>query len=47
MKASELSELSVEELQTKLIEIKQELIDLRFLLPVNQLVDSSRIDAVK
>ena len=47
MKASELRELSVEELQRKLKELKEELFNLRFQLAVNQLENSSRIGAVK
>ena len=47
MKASEISEMSVEELQTKLTELKEELFNLRFQLAVNQLENSSRIGAVK
>ena len=47
MKASELRELSVEELQTKLTELKTELFNLRFQLAVNQLENTSRIGAVK
>ena len=47
MKASELRELSVEELQRKLTELKEELFNLRFHLAVNQLENSSRIGAVK
>ena len=47
MKASDLRELSVEELQTKLTELKGELFNLRFQLAVNQLENSSRIGAVK
>ena len=47
MKASEIRELSVEELQTKLTELKEELFNLRFQLAVNQLENSSRIGAVK
>ena len=47
MKASELKELSVEELQTKLTELKEELFNLRFQLAVNQLENTSRIGAVK
>lgn len=47
MKASELRDLSVEELQTKLTELKEELFNLRFQLAVNQLENSSRISAVK
>ena len=47
MKASDLKELTVEELQTKLTELKEELFNLRFQLAVNQLENSSRIGAVK
>lgn len=47
MKASELRELTVEELQTKLTELKEELFNLRFQLAVNQLENSARIKAVK
>ena len=47
MKASELRDLSVEELQTKLTELKTELFNLRFQLAVNQLENSNRIGAVK
>nr|WP_316611218.1 50S ribosomal protein L29 [uncultured Ruminococcus sp.] len=47
MKASELKDLSVEELQTKLTELKEELFNLRFQLAVNQLDNSNRIGAVK
>ena len=47
MKASELRDLTVEELQTKLTELKEELFNLRFQLAVNQLENTSRIGAVK
>ena len=47
MKASELRDMSVEELQTKLTELKEELFNLRFQLAVNQLENASRIGAVK
>ena len=47
MKASDLKELTVDELQTKLTELKEELFNLRFQLAVNQLENSSRIGAVK
>ena len=47
MKASELRELTVEELRTKLTELKNELFNLRFQLAVNQLENSNRIGAVK
>ena len=47
MKASELRDLTVEELQTKLTELKEELFNLRFQLSINQLENTSRIGAVK
>ena len=47
MKASDLKELTVDELQTKLTELKEELFNLRFQLAVNQLDNTSRIGAVK
>ena len=47
MKASELRDFTVEELQTKLTELKEELFNLRFQLAVNQLENSSRIGSVK
>lgn len=47
MKASELRELTVEELRTKLTELKTELFNLRFQLAVNQLENSNRFGAVK
>ena len=47
MKASELRELSVEELQAKLKDLKQELFNLRFQLAVNQLDNPMRLSAVK
>ncbi|MEE0675686.1 MAG: 50S ribosomal protein L29 [Ruminococcus sp.] len=47
MKASELREMTVDELQTKLTELKEELFNLRFQLAVNQLENSSRIGSVK
>ena len=47
MKASDLKELTVDELQTKLTELKEELFNLRFQLAVNQLENTSRIGAVK
>ncbi|MCD8025499.1 MAG: 50S ribosomal protein L29 [Clostridiales bacterium] len=47
MRASELRDMTVEELQTKLTELKEELFNLRFQLAVNQLENSSRIGAVK
>ena len=47
MRATELKELTVDELQTKLAELKEELFNLRFQLAVNQLENSARIGAVK
>ena len=47
MKASEIRERVVEELQTKLTELKEELFNRRGQLAVNQLENSSRIGAVK
>ena len=47
MKASELRDMSVAELQNKLTELKGELFNLRFQLAVNQLENSSWIGAVK
>ena len=47
MKASDLRELTVEELQTKLTELKAELFNLRFQLAINQLENPMRITAVK
>ena len=47
MKASELRELSIEELETKLVELKKDLFNLRFQLAINQLDNPMRIKAVK
>ena len=47
MKASDLRELTVDELETKLTELKEELFNLRFQHAVNQLENTSRIGAVK
>ena len=47
MRATELKDLTVEELQTKLTELKAELFNIRFQLAVNQLENSNRIGAVK
>ena len=47
MKVSELRDMSVEELQSKLTELKEELFNLRFQLAVNQLENPMRISAVK
>lgn len=47
MKASELRKMSAEELNEKLIELKQELFNLRFQLAINQLENPNRIKDVK
>ena len=47
MKMKEVREMSVEQLQAKLTELRQELFNLRFQLAVNQLDNPTRIKAVK
>ena len=47
MKAKELRDLSVEELNKKLNELKEELFNLRFQHAINQLDNPMRIKAVK
>lgn len=47
MNASELRELTAEELQQKLKDLKEELFNLRFQLAINQLENPMRISAVK
>ena len=47
MKASEIRELSVADLEKKLAELKKELFNLRFQQAVNQLDNPMRISAVK
>ena len=47
MKASELREMSVAELNKKLADLKQELFNLRFQHAINQLENPIRISAVK
>lgn len=47
MKASEIRELTAEELQSKLKDLKEELFNLRFQLAINQLDNPMRISAVK
>ena len=47
MKVKEIRELSEMELDKKLVELKQELFNLRFQLAVNKLNNSARIGAVK
>jgi len=47
MNASEIKEMTAEELQDKLKSLKQELFNLRFQLAINQLDNPMRITAVK
>ena len=47
MKASEIREMSADELNAKLIDLKSELFNLRFQHAVNQLENPMRIKAVK
>ena len=47
MKASEIKEMSVDELNEKLSNLKEELFNLRFQLAINQLDNPMRISAVK
>ena len=47
MKASELREMTAEQLNAKLGELKEELFNLRFQLAVNQLDNPHKITAVK
>ena len=47
MKAKEVRELSVNELETKLKDLKAELFNLRFQHAINQLENPMRINAVK
>ena len=47
MKAKELRSMSPEELQTKLKELKEELLNLRFQKAINQLENTHRIEDVK
>lgn len=47
MKASEVKELTTEELESKLKDLKAELFNLRFQLAINQLDNPMRISAVK
>lgn len=47
MKASELRNLSVAELETKLADLKEELFNLRFQHTVNQLDNPLRLKAVR
>ena len=47
MKASEIRDMSVEEMNEKLPGLKEELLALRFQLAVNQLDNTARLKAVK
>ncbi len=47
MKASEIREMTAEELNSKLSDLKAELFNLRFQLAINQLDNPTRISAVK
>jgi large subunit ribosomal protein L29 len=47
MKASQIREMSAEELQKKLTELKDELFHLRFQLAINQLDNPHKITEVK
>ncbi len=47
MKANEIKDMKLEELQAKLTELKQELFNLRFQHAVNQLDNPKRLNAVK
>ncbi len=47
MKISEVREMSAEQLEKKLAELKEELFNLRFQLAVNQLENTNRISDVK
>ena len=47
MKASEVRDMPVDELNEKLVDLKEELFNLRFQLAANQLENTARIKAVK
>ena len=47
MRASEIREMSVDELNEKLASLKEELFALRFQLAINQLDNTARLKAVK
>ena len=47
MKASEIRKMSAEQLDAKLLELKDELFKLRFQQAINQLENPMRINAVK
>lgn len=47
MKSKDVKNLSVDEMNEKLVDLKKELFALRFQLAVNQLDNTSRLNAVK
>ncbi len=47
MKATEIREMTVEEMDSKLVSLKEELFNLRFQLAVNQLDNTAKVKAVK
>jgi large subunit ribosomal protein L29 len=47
MKASEIRDMTTQELENKLVDLKKELFALRFQLAVNQLDNPARLKAVK
>lgn len=47
MKANEIKDMTIDELNSKLTELKQELFNLRFQHAVNQLENPKRLQAVK
>ena len=47
MKANEIKEMTADELNTKLAELKEELFNLRFQHAVNQLENPKRLQAVR
>ena len=47
MKANEIKDMTVDDLNSKLAELKQELFNLRFQHAVNQLENPKRLQAVK
>ena len=47
MKATEIKEMTVEEMNQKLVSLKEELFALRFQHAVNQLDNTARLNAVK
>ncbi len=47
MKASEIKKMTLEEMNEKLVALKEELFNLRFQLAANQLENTARLKAVK